>query len=163
MEDILEALREKHPRLAQTMKPSRSNRSCRGTYDWLSPEELERHMAEIVRIEDKRELCRDCTGDCRQNPKGYYEAVSPTSTGLFHCTMQMCDHERARQEQRRLSCLIQSCDIPPAYTGKTFEDYFVSEGAERAVKVARWLCEYQEIRAHCFTGLQGQARRFWRR
>ena len=101
-------------------------------------------MAEIVRIEDKRELCRDCTGDCRQNPKGYYEAVSPTSTGLFHCTMQMCDHERARQEQRRLSRLIQSCGIPPAYTGKTFEDYFVSEGAERAVKVARWLCEYQD-------------------
>ena len=58
---ILEELREKNPRLAQTMKPSRSVRTCRGSYDWLLPEELERHMAEIVRIEDRQELCRDCT------------------------------------------------------------------------------------------------------
>ncbi|MBO6202043.1 MAG: hypothetical protein J6O13_00805 [Selenomonas sp.] len=63
------------------MKLSRSVRSCRGSYDWLLPEELERHMAEIVRIEDRRELCRDCTGDCRQNPKGYYDVVSPTLRG----------------------------------------------------------------------------------
>ena len=70
--------------------------------------------------------------------------VSPTPTGLFHSAIQMCDHERARREQRRLSRLIHSCGLPPAYTGKTFGDYFVSEGAERAVKVARWLCEYQD-------------------
>ena len=89
--NILAELRDKHPRLAQTMKPLKSNRSCRGTYDWLLPEELERHMAEIVRIEDKWELCRDCTRDFRQDPKGYFEVVSPTSTGLFHCTMQMCE------------------------------------------------------------------------
>ena len=141
---ILEKLREKHPRLAQTMKPLKSSRSCRGTYDWLLSEELERHMAEIVRIEDKRELCKDCNGFCRQHTHGYYEAVSPTSTGLFHCTVQMCEWERVRREQKRLNRLVQSCGIPPAYKGKTFDDYIVSEGAENAVKVAKWLAEYQD-------------------
>ena len=142
--NILAELREKHPRLAQTMKPLKSSRSCRGTYDWLLPEELERHMAEIVRIEDKRELCKDCNGLCRQHTHGYYEVVSPISTGLFHCTMQMCEWERVRREQKRLNRLIQSCGIPPAYKEKTFDDYIVSEGAENAVKVAKWLVEYPD-------------------
>ena len=101
-------------------------------------------MAEIVRIEDKRELCRDCTGDCRQHTHGYYEVVSPTSTGLFHCTMQMCEWERVRREQKRLNRLVQSCGIPSAYKRKTFDDYIVSEGAEKAVEVAKWLVEYPD-------------------
>ena len=159
---ILEELREKHPRLAQTMKPLKSSRSCRGTYDWLLPEELERHMAEIVRIEDKRELCRDCIGDCRQHTHGYYEVVSPTSTGLFHSVIVPCERERARQEQARLNRLIQSGGIPKAYAGKTLGDYITSEANRKVVEVAKWLIEYQE-RAYCFTGLQGQARRFWQR
>ena len=133
--NILAELREKHPRLAQTMKPSRSARTCRGSYDWLLPEELERHMAEIVRIEDRRELCRDCTGDCRQNPKGYYDVVNPTSSGLYYSVMVLCEHERARQEQARLNRLIQSGGIPKAYAGKTLEDYITSEANRKAVDV----------------------------
>ena len=141
---ILEELREKHPRIAQTMKPSRNVRTCRGTYEWLSPEELERHMAEIVRIEDRRELCKDCTGDCRQNTKGYFEVVSPTSTGVFYSVMVPCECERARQKQARLNRLIQSGGIPKAYAGKTLEDYITSEANRKAVDVAKWLIEYQD-------------------
>lgn len=126
------------------MKPSRSVRTCRGSYDWLLPEELERHMAEIVRIEDRRELCRDCTGDCRQNPKGYYDVVNPTSSGLYYSVMVLCEHERARQEQARLNRLIQSGGIPKAYAGKTLEDYITSEANRKAVDVAKWLIEYQD-------------------
>ena len=100
--------------------------------------------AEIVRIEDRRELCRDCTGDCRQNTKGYYDVVSPTSSGLFHCTMVLCEHERARQEQARLNRLIQSGGIPKAYAGKTLGDYIPSEANRKAVDVAKWLIEYQD-------------------
>ena len=142
--EILARLMEKHPRLAQTLKPLNSNKTCRGSYDWLLPEELNRHMAEIVRIEDRRELCRDCTGDCRQNTKGYYDVVSPTSSGLFHCTMVLCEHERARQEQVRLNHLIQSGGIPKAYAGKTLGDYITSEANRKAVEVAKWLIEYQD-------------------
>ena len=126
------------------MKPSRSARTCRGSYDWLLPEELERHMAEIVHIEDKRELCRDCTGDCRQNIKGYYDVVSPTSSGLYYSVMVLCEHERARQEQARLNRLIQSGGIPKAYAGKTLGDYITSEANRKAVEVAKWLIEYQD-------------------
>ena len=125
--EILARLMEKHPRLAQTLKPLNSNKTCRGSYDWLLPEDLNRHMAEIVRIEDRRELCRDCTGDCQQNTKGYYDVVSPTSLGLFHCTMVLCEHARARREQTRLNHLIQSGGIPKAYAGKTIGDYITSE------------------------------------
>ena len=126
------------------MKPLKSSRSCRGTYDWLLPEELERHMAEIVRIEDRRELCRDCTGDCQQNPKGYYDVVSPTSSGLYYSVLVLCEHERARQEQARLSRLIQSGGIPKAYAGKMLGDYITSEANRKAVDVAKWLIEYQD-------------------
>ena len=142
--EILASLMEKHPRLAQTMKPSRSSRSCRGTYEGLSPKELQDHMAEIVDIEDRRELCRDCDGNCRQNPKGYYEVVSPSSTGLYHSVMVLCEHERARREQARLNRLIQSGGIPKAYAGKTLVDYIPSEANRKAVDVAKWLIEYQD-------------------
>ena len=101
-------------------------------------------MAEIVRIEDKRELCRDCIGDCRQHTHGYYEVVSPTSTGLFHSVIVPCERERARQEQARLNRLIQSGGIPKAYAGKTLEDYITSEANRKAVDVAKWLIEYQD-------------------
>ena len=130
--------------MAQTMKPSRSSRSCRGTYEGLSPKELQDHMAEIVDIEDRRELCRDCTGDCRQNTKGYYEVVSPSSTGLYHSVMVLCEHERSRREQARLNRLIQSGGIPKAYAGKTLVDYIPSETNRKAVDVAKWLIEYQD-------------------
>ena len=101
-------------------------------------------MVEIVDIEDRRELCRDCTGDCRQNPKGYYEVVSPSSTGLYHSVMVLCEHERARREQARLNRLIQSGGIPKAYAGKTLVDYIPSEANRKAVDVAKWLIEYQD-------------------
>ena len=141
---ILEALREKHPRLVQTMKPLRSSRNCRGIYEGLSPKELHDHMAEMVDIEDRRELCRDCTGDCRQNTKGYYEVVSPTSAGLFHSAMVLCEREQARQEQAWLNRLLQSGGIPKAYAGKTLGDYITSEANRKAVEVAKWLIAYQD-------------------
>ena len=76
------------------------------------------------------------------------------SSGRFHAHQGHCRRmmknmndvfacEDTRREQKRLNRLIQSCGIPPAYRGKTFDDYIVSEGAERAVKVARWLCEFK--------------------
>ena len=141
---ILASLREKYPRLVQTMKPSRSNRNCRGTYEGLSPQELQDHMAEIVGIEEKRELCRDCTGDCRQNPKGYFEEVSPTPTGRFHSILVLCEREKTRLEQARLNRLLQSGGIPKAYRGKTLGDYITSEANRKAVDVAKWLVEYQD-------------------
>ena len=101
-------------------------------------------MAEIVDIEDRRELCRDCTGDCRQNTKGYYEVVSPSSTGLYHSVMVLCEHERSRREHARLNRLIQSGGIPKAYAGKTLVDYISSETNRKAVDVAKWLIEYQD-------------------
>ena len=101
-------------------------------------------MAKIVNIEDKRELCRNCDGNCRQNPKGYYEVVSPASTGLFYSVLVLCEHERARQEQARLSRLIQSGGIPKAYAGKTLGDYITSEANRKAVDVAKWVIEYQD-------------------
>ena len=66
--------------------------------------------------------------------------------------MQMCEWESVRREQKRLNRLIQSCGIPPAYKGKTFDDYIVSEGAENAVKVAKWLVEYPEDKGAMFYG-----------
>lgn len=95
-------------------------------------------------IEDRRELCRDCTGDCRQNTKGYYEVVSPTSAGLFHSAMVLCEREQARQEQAWLNRLLQSGGIPKAYAGKTLGDYITSEANRKAVEVAKWLIAYQD-------------------
>ena len=130
--------------MAQNWKPLNGSRTCRGSYDWLSPEELESHMAEILQIEDKQELCKDCDGVCRQGTDGFYLAVAPSPDGQFHSTMRECERYKAKKEQKRLNRLIQSCGIPPAYIGKSFDDYIVSEGAEDAVKVAKWLSEYQD-------------------
>ena len=163
--EILARLMEKHPRLAHTLKPLNGNKTCWRSYDWLLPEELNRHMAEIVRIEDRRELCRDCMGDCRQNNKGYYDVVSPTSSGLFHCTMVLCEHERARQEQVRLNRLIQSGGIPKAYARKTLGDYITSEAkgtgddvqSQRILSRICGMCHIVEVRGRDFRMQQSSA------
>ena len=157
--EILAKLKEKHPRLVQNLKHLSGNRTCRGNYDWISSEELELHMAEIVRIEDKQELCRDCDGNCQQGTNGFYLAVMPSNKGELYSAFLECEKHKTAKEQNRLNSLIQSSGIPPAYRGKTFDDYIVSDGVRDAVKMAKWLCEYQV----CSTGLQGQARHFWRR
>ena len=89
--------------MAQNWKPLNGSRTCRGSYDWLSPGELESHMAEILHIEDKQELCKDCDGVCRQGTDGFYLAVTPSPDGQFHSTMRECKRYRAKKEQKRLN------------------------------------------------------------
>ena len=100
-------------------------------------------MAEIVRIEDRQELCRDCNGECRQDTEGFFMVVSPTATGSFCCAMQMCRKEQAKREQARLGRIIRSSGIPRAYADKTLADYIVTEENKNAVEVAKWLMEHE--------------------
>ena len=60
-------------------------------------------MAEILHIEDKQELCKDCDGVCRQGTDGFYLAVTPSPDGQFHSTMRECKRYRAKKEQKRLN------------------------------------------------------------
>ena len=101
-------------------------------------------MADIVGIEDKQELCRECDGTCRQDTTGFFPVVNPSPAGRFYCALQMCRREEAKREQARLERIVQSSGIPRAYAEKTLADYIVTEGNRKAVEVAKWLIEYQD-------------------
>lgn len=96
--DVLTRLRSKFPLLPQTAKPLSDGRTCRGSYNWLPQEEMERHMTDIVAIEDKQDLCGGCDGTCRQDTTRFFPTVGRTSTGLFSYALQMCRREEAKRE-----------------------------------------------------------------
>ncbi len=152
--NILARLRSKFPPMLPNTKPLNSGRSCRGTYDWLPREELERHMTDIVEIEEKQKLCRECDGTCKQDTEGFFPVVSETATGYFSYTLQMCRKEEAKREQRRLERIIQSSCIPNLYSGKTLEDYIVTDANRKAVSMAKWLIRHQSMGA-LFYGATG--------
>lgn len=81
-----------------------------------SRKERERTLREV---KESQALCKDCNGNCRQQPTGSYKIL--TSEGTVG--MALCHYERLKRYQSKLNKLMDGAGIPPNLANVTWDDF----------------------------------------
>ena len=115
-------------------------------------------ILELANAEREIAECETCTGEpCKKSHNQYFRRVIKHDEQFGYVVfVKMCEFGK----KHFLRSDSKSCEIPPQYAGKTFNDYKPSRDNERALKMARWFVEKKPPKSLYFHGECGTGKTF---